>query len=141
MALQKYNSKPKVLGVKRFAGQVVKAGNILVRQSGTKVKAGPYVGMGRDHTLFALRSGVVKFVGGERVSIVPNDPEPPRKKKKIRKSKETAPVPAAAPKAEAGKAPKEPKPQAAPKAEGGKPAEKAPKPPQAPKGGKPEGNK
>jgi large subunit ribosomal protein L27 len=148
MALQKYNSKPKVLGVKRFDGQIVKAGNILVRQSGTKIKAGPHVGMGRDYTLFALRSGVVKFIGGERISVLPNDPEPPRKKKKVRKVKEAAPA-AAAPKAEAGKAPKEGKPQA-PKPEGGKPsgappAEKAQKPPQQPKGEKggktPEANK
>jgi large subunit ribosomal protein L27 len=51
----------KRLGVKMFDGQTVKAGNILVRQRGTKFHPGSGVGIGRDHTLFALRSGVVKF--------------------------------------------------------------------------------
>jgi large subunit ribosomal protein L27 len=55
------DSNPKYLGVKRFGGEVVKAGNILVRQRGTKFNAGKNVGMGRDHTLFALETGVVKF--------------------------------------------------------------------------------
>lgn len=55
------DSNPKYLGVKRFGGEVVKAGNILVRQRGTKFNAGANVGMGRDHTLFALETGVVKF--------------------------------------------------------------------------------
>jgi large subunit ribosomal protein L27 len=131
MALQKYNSKPKVLGVKRFDGEIVKAGNILVRQCGTKFLAGPHVGMGRDYTLFALRSGSVKFIGGSRVSIVPNDPEPPRKKKKVRKPKEApAPAPAAKPESKPPKAEgksKEPKPEA-PKA-GSKPESKKPEPP------------
>lgn len=49
------------LGVKKFGGQVVIAGNILVRQRGTKMMAGPNVGVGRDHTLFALVDGHVKF--------------------------------------------------------------------------------
>ena len=49
------------LGVKRFSGQVVRAGNILVRQKGTKVYPGQNVGMGRDYTLFAKRDGIVKF--------------------------------------------------------------------------------
>ena len=49
------------LGVKRFGGQAVIAGNILVRQRGTKFNAGENVGMGRDHTLFALTGGTVKF--------------------------------------------------------------------------------
>lgn len=48
-------------GVKRFGGQVVKAGNILVRQVGTKFHPGKNVGMGRDYTLFALIDGVVRF--------------------------------------------------------------------------------
>ena len=47
-------------GVKRFAGQFVKAGNILVRQCGTKIHAGRNVGIGKDWTLFALKDGVVK---------------------------------------------------------------------------------
>lgn len=49
------------LGVKRFDGQVVKAGNILVRQRGTKFKPGLNVGLGSDFTLFALRDGTVQF--------------------------------------------------------------------------------
>lgn len=49
------------LGVKRFGGQIVLAGNILIRQRGTKFHAGPNVGMGKDHTLFALKEGRVKF--------------------------------------------------------------------------------
>jgi large subunit ribosomal protein L27 len=49
------------LGVKRFGGQWVKAGNILVRQRGTKFHAGKFVGLGSDHTLFAKASGFVKF--------------------------------------------------------------------------------
>jgi len=49
------------LGIKRFGGQVVKAGNILVRQRGTKVHPGPNVGMGRDYTLFAKMDGRVQF--------------------------------------------------------------------------------
>ncbi|NIS63309.1 MAG: 50S ribosomal protein L27 [Proteobacteria bacterium] len=49
------------LGVKRFSGQVVRSGNILIRQKGTKVYPGENVGMGRDYTLFAKIDGVVKF--------------------------------------------------------------------------------
>ncbi|MCX7769590.1 MAG: 50S ribosomal protein L27 [Proteobacteria bacterium] len=70
------DSEGKRLGVKRFDGQFVKAGNILVRQRGTKVFPGKNVGIGRDHTLFALVDGVVKFErfgeGKKRVSIYPN---------------------------------------------------------------------
>lgn len=55
------DSLPKMRGVKRFAGQEVTAGSILVRQVGTKYHAGENVGMGRDFTLFALITGVVKF--------------------------------------------------------------------------------
>ncbi len=55
------DSNPKMLGVKVFGGQVVVAGNIIVRQRGTEFHAGTGVGMGRDHTLFALTEGVVKF--------------------------------------------------------------------------------
>ena len=50
------------LGVKKFGGQAVLAGNILVRQRGTKWRAGDNVGVGRDHTLFALCDGAVRFV-------------------------------------------------------------------------------
>jgi large subunit ribosomal protein L27 len=55
------DSNSKRLGVKRFGGQVVKAGNILVRQRGTKFHAGKNVGLGSDHTLFALIDGCVSF--------------------------------------------------------------------------------
>jgi len=48
-------------GVKRFGGQTVKAGNILVRQKGTKIHPGQNVGLGKDYTLFALADGVVAF--------------------------------------------------------------------------------
>jgi large subunit ribosomal protein L27 len=50
------------LGVKKFGGEAVLAGNIIVRQRGTKWRAGDNVGVGKDHTLFALVSGAVKFV-------------------------------------------------------------------------------
>ena len=55
------DSKPKRLGVKRYAGQKVNAGTILVRQRGTRIYPGNNVGVGRDHTLFALINGIVKF--------------------------------------------------------------------------------
>ncbi len=63
----------KYLGVKRYGGQVVKAGEIIVRQRGTKFHVGENVGLGRDHTLFALKAGTVRFhfsKGKKRVSIV-----------------------------------------------------------------------
>jgi large subunit ribosomal protein L27 len=52
----------KRLGVKLFGGQKVKAGNIIVRQRGTKFHPGPGVGLGKDHTLFALKSGSIDFL-------------------------------------------------------------------------------
>jgi len=55
------DSKPKMLGVKAFGGQEVSAGSIIVRQRGTRFHAGTNVGMGRDHTLFALVDGKVSF--------------------------------------------------------------------------------
>ena len=55
------DSQGKRLGVKRFAGQSVNAGTILVRQRGTRIHPGNNVGMGKDHTLFALIDGFVKF--------------------------------------------------------------------------------
>jgi large subunit ribosomal protein L27 len=55
------DSQAKRLGVKRFGGQFVKAGNILVRQKGTKFHPGANVGVGSDYTLFALIDGIVKF--------------------------------------------------------------------------------
>ena len=55
------DSNPKYLGVKRYGGESVLAGNILVRQRGTRFHAGENVGIGRDHTLFALTEGKVKY--------------------------------------------------------------------------------
>ena len=55
------DSQSKRLGVKRYAGQSVNAGTILVRQRGTRIHPGNNVGIGRDHTLFALINGAVKF--------------------------------------------------------------------------------
>jgi len=55
------DSNPKYLGVKMYGGQVVEAGNIIVRQRGTQFHPGTGVGLGRDHTLFALVDGKVKF--------------------------------------------------------------------------------
>ena len=55
------DSNPKMLGVKKYDGEAVVTGNIIMRQRGTRVFPGPNVGMGRDHTLFALAAGHVKF--------------------------------------------------------------------------------
>lgn len=55
------DSNPNYLGVKKYDGEVVKAGNIIVRQRGTKIHPGNNMGMGKDHTLFALIDGYVKF--------------------------------------------------------------------------------
>lgn len=60
------DSKAKRLGVKKFGGQVVKAGNIIVRQRGTKFHPGNNVDIGKDDTLFALTDGVVKFESHRR---------------------------------------------------------------------------
>lgn len=66
------DSNSKRLGVKRYDGQVVSAGSILIRQRGTKIHAGTNVGCGRDFTLFALVDGAVKFQkDGTVVSILP----------------------------------------------------------------------
>ncbi len=56
------DSQPKMLGVKRHGGELVNAGEVIVRQRGSKIKPGLNVGMGRDHTLFALIKGHVKFI-------------------------------------------------------------------------------
>ncbi len=65
------------LGVKKFGGEAVLAGNIIVRQRGTKFWAGDNVGMGRDHTLFATTDGAVKFVtkrdNRTYVTVVPGE--------------------------------------------------------------------
>ena len=69
------DSNPQMLGVKIYAGQNVNAGTILVRQRGSKIAPGTGVGLGRDHTLFALVAGNVRYerVGkdGKRVSVEP----------------------------------------------------------------------
>lgn len=69
------DSNPKMRGVKRFGGEAVSAGSILVRQCGTQVYAGNNVGTGKDWTLFALCDGTVKFErqgrSKKRVSVVP----------------------------------------------------------------------
>ncbi len=60
------DSNPKYLGVKRYGGEFVKAGTIIVRQRGTKFHPGEHVGCGKDHTLYAKKDGHVKFnIGGE----------------------------------------------------------------------------
>ena len=64
------DSNPQYRGVKRYGGQTVKAGEIIVRQCGTKFHASEGVGTGRDWTLFALREGVVTFHTRRRVSVV-----------------------------------------------------------------------
>ncbi len=70
------DSKPKYLGVKRYGGQRVHAGEVLVRQRGTRFHAGVGVGVGRDHTLFALATGLVRFIkkGPNRRQFVVIDP-------------------------------------------------------------------
>ena len=55
------DSNSQRLGMKRFGGELVQPGNIIVRQKGTQFHPGPNVGMGRDHTLFALEAGIIKF--------------------------------------------------------------------------------
>lgn len=69
------DSNPKMLGVKRYGGQLVKTGEILVRQKGTRFHAGRNVGLGRDFTLYALVTGQVKFEHHDktrkRVSVYP----------------------------------------------------------------------
>ena len=55
------DSKPKMLGVKRFAGEPVNSGTIIVRQRGTQFHPGLNTGIGRDHTIFAVKDGVVEF--------------------------------------------------------------------------------
>lgn len=73
------DSESKRLGLKLFGGQVCKAGNIIVRQRGTQHHPGANVGMGKDHTLFALVDGTVQFVkkveGRSFVSVIPAQAE------------------------------------------------------------------
>ena len=70
------DSQAKRLGVKRFGGEVVQAGSIIVRQRGTRLHPGENVGMGRDHTLFAKVTGRIEFgqkgaLGHKVVSVIP----------------------------------------------------------------------
>jgi large subunit ribosomal protein L27 len=67
------DSNPKYLGVKLYGGQAVRAGNIILRQRGTRFKPGRNVGCGRDYTLFALTDGVVQFekTAQRRVHVIP----------------------------------------------------------------------
>lgn len=55
------DSNPQYLGTKLYAGQTAQAGSIIVRQRGTKILAGTNVGLGKDHTLYALKDGIIKF--------------------------------------------------------------------------------
>jgi len=66
------DSNPKYLGIKRSGGQSVVAGNIIVRQRGTKYKPGSNVGIGKDHTIFALVDGKVEFVKQSKKNKVIN---------------------------------------------------------------------
>ncbi len=71
------DSNPKYLGVKAYGGQFVRAGSILVRQRGTRIRPGANVGVGRDYTLFALQDGYVVFEkkgDRKRVSVLPQIP-------------------------------------------------------------------
>jgi large subunit ribosomal protein L27 len=71
------DSNPKYLGVKKFGGESVIAGNIIVRQRGTQWHPGRNVGIGRDHTLFALTDGVVRFEAagkGAKVNVLSEAP-------------------------------------------------------------------
>ncbi len=68
------DSQSKRLGVKKYGGEIVRAGNIIIRQRGTQFHPGSNVGMGNDHTLFSLIDGQVKFEGNDkkkRVSVYP----------------------------------------------------------------------
>ncbi|GAC1363319.1 MAG: 50S ribosomal protein L27 [Herpetosiphon sp.] len=69
------DSKPKMRGVKRFGGEVVRPGTIIVRQCGTKIQPGNNVGLGRDFTIFSMIDGVVRFEpyaqGQRKVSVYP----------------------------------------------------------------------
>lgn len=67
------DSNPQFLGVKRYAGQSVRMGTIILRQRGTPHLPGQNVGCGKDHTLFALADGVVRF-RGRKVDVVPAQP-------------------------------------------------------------------
>jgi large subunit ribosomal protein L27 len=88
------DSNPQRLGVKEFGGESVRAGNVLVRQRGTKFHPGKNVGVGKDYTLFALIDGIVTFEGDRkrrRISVYPSAPAPTE----VMPSAEAAPAAAA----------------------------------------------
>ena len=68
------DSKPKMLGVKLFAGETVTGGEIIVRQRGTVFKPGAGVGIGKDHTIFAKSAGIVQFKSGWRGRMISVEP-------------------------------------------------------------------
>ncbi len=63
------DSKPKYLGTKLYAGEKAQSGSVIIRQRGTKILPGKNVGVGRDHTLFALKDGIVKFGTKRKVNF------------------------------------------------------------------------
>jgi large subunit ribosomal protein L27 len=71
------DSNAQRLGVKKYAGELVLSGNIIVRQRGTRIKPGENIGVGKDDTLFATTNGLVEFVtlpdGQKKVSIIPQE--------------------------------------------------------------------
>ncbi|MFM1913643.1 MAG: hypothetical protein RIR51_1486 [Bacteroidota bacterium] len=107
-------SHSKRLGVKLFGGQKVIAGNIIVRQRGTAHNAGENVGVGKDHTLFALKDGIISFKKGFKgrsfvhvlPAVEPKDAAPKAPAKKAPAKKEVVEVVAEAPVAEATEAKK-----------------------------------
>jgi large subunit ribosomal protein L27 len=70
------DSNSQRLGIKIYGGQTVRAGSIIVRQHGTKFHPGRNVGIGRDHTLFALTDGIVSFAQNKRISVVTPETTP-----------------------------------------------------------------
>ncbi len=103
------DSHSKRLGVKLYGGELARAGNIIVRQRGTRFHAGEHVGMGKDHTLFALKDGTVSFKKGRKnrtfISIHPFDVEIVEEKvaRVSKPEPKPAPKPALTPKAETAK--------------------------------------
>ena len=68
------DSNSQRLGIKAYGGQLIRAGSIIVRQRGTRFHPGHNVGIGRDHTLFALKDGVVAFDQNRRINIIETPP-------------------------------------------------------------------
>ena len=93
------DSHSKRLGVKLFGGELARAGNIIVRQRGTRYHAGPHVGMGKDHTLYALVDGTVQYKRGRKdrtfISVLPFDEVLETVAKPAPKAKDSKPAPQA----------------------------------------------